>query len=108
MNVAAHQQQEPNSTVRQNREKEAKEEKMWATGFRKESCPSAVVQRAAKPKNDPSLGRCPRDPGPSGSPTAISAHPGRDGDHTTTMRRPLIGAEVISSKAIETGFFVFL
>ena len=66
------------------------EKKRQAPGFKEtERCPSAVVLKAARQKND----WVKRQPGLTGiprRPTAISKHPNRVGNRTTTLSRLLI------------------
>ena len=97
INVAAHQEKEKNEETKMGKRK-AVEERRQATDFKEAACyPSAVVQRAARRKNglcegsalgnfDPREGQQPFRPNPNGV-----------GDRTTTLRRLLIGADVISN-----------
>ena len=91
MNVTAHQEKEENEETKKGKRRAGEKKKTkHATDFKDAvCCSSAVVQGAAKRKNegnawgnwDPREGQQPFRPNPNGA-----------GDCTTTMRRLLIGA----------------
>ena len=102
MNVAAHHKKEKNEKTGKRKEGE---EKKQATDFKKAACcPSAVVQGAARKKNDLYEGSARGNWDPWEGQQPFRPKPNGVGDRTTTLRWLLIGAEIINSRCLFSNF----
>ena len=91
MNVTAHQEKEKNEEMKMSKRKA--EERKQATDFKKAACcPSVVVQGAAPRKNGSCEGSSQVDWDTRKGQQPFRPNPNGVGDHTTTLRRLLIGA----------------